>query len=183
MTGSGQMIQDFRQSLNNPNLIQLFDHWLGWRGNRIMPRWHDIVPEQIPRLLPNVWAWRIDERGDARLRLAGEQIAAMVRVTTRGKTLADLYPRAYAREIRDEFAAVLGGPACCHAIGALDYAGTHAGPGQRLCLPYGDEDCTNQGILGISYHPGVAQLYETATTFSRLTGTKRFLQLGGDARV
>ena len=174
------MIQDFRRSLNNPHLIELFDHWTQWRGTRLMPRWRDIVPEEIPRLLPNIWAWRIDRNGDARLRLAGEQIANMVRVTTRGKTLADLYPPAYAQEIREEFAAVLSGPACCHAVGALDYAGTDAGPGQRLCLPYGDEDGTNQGILGISYHPGVAQIYETAATFSRLTGRKRFLSLSAE---
>jgi len=168
---------EFRKSLNNPNLIQLFDHWIRWRGARLIPRWRDILPEEIPGLLPNVWAWRIDGNGDARLRLAGEQIARMVRVTTRGKTLDELYPKAYAQEIREEFATILGGPACCHAVGALDYAGVNAGPGQRLCLPYGDANGTNQGILGISYHPGVEQIYDTAATFSRLTGQKRFLLL------
>jgi hypothetical protein len=170
---------EFRNALSHEYLVQLFDRWLEWRGDRLMPAWPDIRPEEIAPMLPHVWAWRIDGEGQPRVRLAGENIASMVVVTTRGKSLQDLYPPAYAEEIRAEFAEVLNRPACCHAVGALDNAGTAIGQGQRLCLPYGTPD-GERGILGVSYHPMREQIYSSATTFSRLTGDKRFLPLAGD---
>jgi hypothetical protein len=171
-------LAEFRQRIADQRLLRFFDYWLRIRGDRLMPGWEDIRPEEIASLLPNVWAWQIDKDGQPRVRLVGEKIAQMFATVTKGKTLFDLYPPNYAGDILAEFKRITSEPACSHLIGKLEDADLPIGTGERLALPYGAGERLVTGIIGISYHQRTGPIYTSLATFSKLTGEMHFLSLG-----
>ncbi|HWK43544.1 MAG TPA: PAS domain-containing protein [Stellaceae bacterium] len=172
---------EFRGLLGHPRLIALFEYWSRIRVDRVMPEWRDIRPEEIAAILPYIWAWQLDSVGEPRVRLVGENIASMIRVSTKGKSLFELYPEDYATELRAEFRDILDGPAGCHTMGKFrteGVEGMEGSTGERLALPYGKADGSARGIIGVSYYPKMEMIYRSPTKFSRLSGPRHFLPLG-----
>jgi hypothetical protein len=178
----GDTPAEFRRRIVDERIVRFFDYWQQIRGQRLMPAWEHIRPEEIAPLLPNVWAWRIDPDGQPHLRLAGEGIAQSF-TATKGKTLFDLYPQDYAQRILAEFTRVVREPACSHVIGRLEEADMPVGSGERLALPYGAEERDTLGIIGISYHQRKGPIYTTRSSFSKLIGETQFLDLGTAERT
>lgn len=142
-------IDAFRAALCAPELIQLFDYWQALRGDRPMPRWSDIRPEQIAPVLPRIWAWRLVEGDALHLRLVGEKILEVMQRNVRGKAPEDLYPAAEAATIRARLLKVARLPACSYTIGDIFDGAEKVGTGERLALPYSDAGDA-RGIIGAS---------------------------------
>ena len=65
----------FRTQLGNPQQRQLYDYWRACAGDRALPARHDILPEDIAQLLPNVSLMEVDgEIESLKIRLAGTEI-------------------------------------------------------------------------------------------------------------
>jgi hypothetical protein len=141
---------EFRARLQAPEAVRLFDYWQALRGERPMPLWSDIRPEEIAPVLPRVWAWRLSGDGDLRLRLIGEKVLEVMQRNVRGKTPEDLYPSDEAASIRARLLMVAQRPTCSYTVGEIfDETGAHAGTGERLALPYADTN-GGLGIIGAS---------------------------------
>lgn len=139
----------FRAVLCTPELIQLFDYWQTLRGDRPMPNWSDIRPEQIAPVLPRIWAWRLGDGDALRLRLVGEKILEVMKRNVKGKTPEDLYPAAEAASIRARLLKVARLPTCSCTIGDIFDGAEKVGTGERLALPYA-EPGGGRGIIGAS---------------------------------
>jgi hypothetical protein len=50
-------LAEFRQRIVDQRLLRFFDYWLRIRGDRFMPAWGDIRPEEIAVSAP-LWRWR-----------------------------------------------------------------------------------------------------------------------------
>jgi hypothetical protein len=139
----------FRNKLQAPALTALFDYWQRVRGDRPMPHWSDIKPEEIAKVLPHIWAWRIDEDGSPRLRLVGEQIVEILSRNIRGSMPEDLYPAEEAAAIRARILKVATAPVGNFTIGGLFDGTVNVGLGERLALPYADGQ-GGRGAIGAS---------------------------------
>lgn len=139
----------FRAQLRAAPLIKLFDYWQLVRGCRLMPSWSDIRPEEMPSVLPQIWAWRLDDGGEPRIRLVGERILEVISRNVRQKTPEELYPAAQAAAIRARILKVAKTPTCSFTIGKVFDGKVEVGLGERLTLPYADAD-GRLGVIGAS---------------------------------
>lgn len=138
----------FRAQLRAAPLIKLFDYWQRIRGRRLMPSWSDIRPEEMPSVLPQIWAWRLD--GDEpRIRLVGERILEVISRNVRQKSPEELYPAPQAAAIRARILKVARTPTCSFTIGKVLDGKVEVGLGERLTLPYADAD-GRLGVIGAS---------------------------------
>ncbi|HLZ67700.1 MAG TPA: PAS domain-containing protein [Aliidongia sp.] len=143
-------VDEFRAKLRSAVLVQLFDYWQTIRGGRLMPPWSAIKPEEIAPVLPRIWVWRLDERGEPRIRLVGESILEVTSRNIRDSTPDDLYPPAEAADIRSRILKVTGMPTCSFTDGEVFDRATRVGSGERLALPYLD-DRGALGVIGASH--------------------------------
>ncbi len=70
-------MNEFRQNLIEPEIVDLYDYWVARRGARAMPSRKDVDPVQIPRHLPNLML--VDVLRDPlrfRYRLIGTRVVA-----------------------------------------------------------------------------------------------------------
>jgi len=70
-------MNEFRQRLIEPEIVDLFDYWCARRGARAMPSRKDVDPVQIPKHLPNLML--VDVLRDPlrfRYRLVGTRVVA-----------------------------------------------------------------------------------------------------------
>jgi hypothetical protein len=139
----------FRAQLRAAPLIQLFDYWQCIRGRRLMPSWSDIRPEEIASVLPQIWAWRLDDGDEPRIRLVGERILEVIRRNVRQKSAEDLYPAPQAAAIRARILKVAKTPTCSFTIGKVFDGKIEVGLGERLTLPYADTG-GRLGVIGAS---------------------------------
>jgi hypothetical protein len=139
----------FRAQLRAAPLIKLFDYWQTLRGDRAMPSWSDIRPEEIPTVLPQIWAWRLRGNDEPRIRLVGERILAFTSRNVREKSPEDLYPPAEAASIRARIVKVAKTPTCSFTLGQVFFDKASVGFGERLALPYSDSD-GGLGVIGAS---------------------------------
>jgi hypothetical protein len=178
MIGPGE----FRETLQAPVLLTFYDYWQRLRGERAMPTWSDLKPEEMPSVLPYIWAWRVIEAENIRLRLMGETIYQAMTRTVRDKTPEDLYPAATAAEIRGRLLRVVRTPAGSGTIGRVLYDGEEIGTGERLALPYSDGR-GGIGVIGVSIlHPATDPVTGeprpiNPKAFFVLVGTETWLRL------
>ena len=170
-------VAEFRALILDRRLQVMFDYWQAIRLDRVMPDWADIRAEEIAPALPFAWAWRVDENGDLRLRLAGESIVEVLEFNIRGKTPFDLYSPEAARQIETRFRNVIDRPACSFSIGPVQHDGKSIGLGQRLVLPYSDRKTGKGGVLGASTLERHDRGSDGGSTLYELTGEEFFLAL------
>ena len=166
---------EFREKLGTPVLLRLFDYWQSVRGERPMPNWSDIKPEEIAIVLPHIWAWRVTGPEEVRLRLVGESIYQAMSRDLRGKTPEDLYPLPAGAEIRERLLKVAYLPAGNFTSGDVFHGPEKIGVGARLALPYAD----GRGGLGIIGASTLAPLEDPETKQPRLINPKAFFVLVG----
>jgi hypothetical protein len=167
---------EFRKQLGSPVLLKLFDYWQGVRGDRLMPKWSDIKPEEIAIVLPHIWAWRITGDDDIRLRLMGETVYQALSRDVRGKTPEDLYPMPASAEIRTRLLQVGRLPTCSFTSGDLLHGSEKIGTGRRLALPYSDGE-RGIGIIGAST---IVPQEDPKTGLPRPINPKAFFVLVGE---
>lgn len=168
---------EFRALITDPRLQLLFDYWHRIKQDRSMPDWADLRPEEIAPVLPVIWAWRFDENGDFRLRLAGELIAEVLEVNIRGKTPFDLYTKAAAQGIDERFRKVITDPTCSFSAGPVNRDSRAVGFGQRLVLPYEDRKAGRRGVIGASTLEKYDRANPANSTLYELVGNEYFLPL------
>ena len=84
-------MDDFRQQVTNPALLEVYDYWASLRGTRRMPARKDFDPLQIPQRLPNLML--IDVIHDPvrfRYRLIGTRVVAASAEDRTGKYFDDV---------------------------------------------------------------------------------------------
>jgi PAS domain len=87
----GQDGKAFRAQLVVPEQRQLYDYWLAKAGQARMPRRSDIVPGDIPRMLPGISLVEVRESiCQSKLRLAGTRLREIYDREVTGLTLDDL---------------------------------------------------------------------------------------------
>jgi hypothetical protein len=170
-------VAEFRTLILDKRLQMLFDYWHRIRLDRVMPDWADIRPEEVAPVLPFTWAWRLDEGGDLRLRLAGESIVEVLEFNIRGKTPFDLYSPQAALQIDARFRKVITAPTCSFTIGPVQHDGKAIGLGQRLVLPYGDPKPGKSGVIGASTLEKHDRGADGGSTLYELVGEEYFLSL------
>jgi len=166
---------EFRDQLQAPALLKLFDYWQSVRGPRPMPNWSDIRPEEMAIVLPHVWVWRVTEAGDVQLRLVGESIYQALSRDLRGKTPEDLYPAPAGGEIRARVLKVARMPAGNATVGDVFHDCEKIGTGERLSLPYAD----GRGGLGVIGASTLKPVPDPTTGQARLINPKAFFTLIG----
>jgi len=172
---------EFRAKLRSAVLIQLFDYWQTIRGSRQMPKWSDIKPEEIGPVLPQIWAWRLDEYGEPRIRLVGEKILEVISRNIRGSTPNDLYPPPEAMNIRKRIEKVTSVPTCSFTEGEVFHLAAMIGTGERLALPYSDGN-GRMGVIGASHVTLASDAVGKPFRFNpkalyRLVGNECFMRL------
>jgi hypothetical protein len=171
-------VAGFRSLILDPKLALLFDYWQRLRGERQMPDWAEIRPEEFAAALPHSWVWQTDEQGEFKLRIIGEAVMQMMELNLRGKGPYDLYPPDQARALTERLARIMAEPCCNFAIGNVYSGGELVGTGQRLGLPYFDRRAGRRGVIGGAVmDKRVRGNVEDTTSIYSLTAKEHYLPL------
>ena len=76
-----------------PVLQDVFAYWLRLRGDRLMPRFADIDPVEIPKALSRLYILDVLPGGDFIYRLAGEDVSDRYGPSLKGKRISEIYPK------------------------------------------------------------------------------------------
>ncbi|HMM13687.1 MAG TPA: PAS domain-containing protein [Parvibaculum sp.] len=80
----------YHDAPEHPRVAELVDYWNAKRGTRPMPDRADIVPGEIPRLLPNIVICEVLRGGeDFRMRIFGTKLVELTGEERTGKSLSD----------------------------------------------------------------------------------------------
>lgn len=143
----------------HPGLIALLDYWNGKRGGRTYPTRAEMVPFEIPQLLPYVMLMdACENEAEARFRLAGESVNRFYGFNVRGLTWGEIRSRILAdggtpsvgsvnRQYRRVAAGGVGayrqGVSIRHSTSHLYYA--------RILLPLSDDGIHVDAMIGASF--------------------------------
>ena len=89
---------------------------------------------------------------DFRLRLAGEEIRAVLPNARRGATLAEVIPVNVVDQVRDRYRRIVTEPAVFHGIGRVFFTIGNPGFGERLVVPLADETGRATQIFGATFY-------------------------------
>jgi hypothetical protein len=151
---SSMLLAEFKPLITDKRLRLLFDHWLAARAGKRLPAWSDIDPTAIAPVLPVIWSWRLDEEGQLRGRLAGEDIISVFGTGIRGKLLSEFFQLGFPARADARYRRIMSEPSCCHMQGAIFRVNGRSGHGERIVLPLGADGEHGDGVLGATaYHP------------------------------
>lgn len=71
----------------------LLDAWLAWRGDRLLPRYSDLDPASIRKILPYVTVFEIRARDVAVIRLTGSGLRDIVGFDATGREVVEMMPK------------------------------------------------------------------------------------------
>ncbi|MCW0235578.1 MAG: PAS domain-containing protein [Ferrovibrio sp.] len=139
--------------VKDPRLVQLLAYYLDQRQGRRVPRRNSISPLDFPTLLGNVFLYEYDAgNDDLCIRLAGEDIRAMLLTTKQGAKLSEVFPADVVPIMRERYSRVLADCAVMHNIGRVFHHMGGTGTGERLVLPLLDESDRPRFLLGATVY-------------------------------
>ncbi len=156
------LFDTFRPLIEDRRLLMVFDHWCATRGSKRLPAWSDIDPLAIAPALPIIWSWRLDEAGQLRGRLAGEEIITVFGSGIKGKLISEFLPPEITGLADERYRRVISGPACWHTIGTIFRCNGRPGSGERVALPLATDGEHGDGVLG-------ATVYHARASFAKFT--------------
>jgi hypothetical protein len=143
----------FLATLRTQALIEVAEHWNAARGGRTMPAWRDIVPDEIRRHLPIVWAWRHDPgQGGLVGRLAGQAVIDVIGRQIRGRRIEECFAPESLPVIRERFDRVVEGPLLMRSAGPVYVTSGRHGAGERISMPLSDDGSRCDGIFGATVY-------------------------------
>ena len=146
-------LSDLVARLKDPRLEEFVACWDAARGTAPVPRWRDIDPTCMKRVLANIWAWQYEAETDTWTgKLAGEEIIFVLGRGFRGAKAheyfegrqRDLILARHRRIIQDNVAMVNTGRVFWHA-------GSFA-IGQRVALPVATRSEAADTVLGVTFY-------------------------------
>lgn len=146
-------LSDLVARLRDPRLAEFVACWDQARGDRSVPRWRDIDPAQMKRVLANIWAWQYERDTDTWIgKLAGEEIIFVLGRGFRGAKAheyfagrqSDLLIARHNRIIQGNIGLVNTGRVFWHA-------GSFA-IGQRVVLPVATQGEAADTVLGVTFY-------------------------------
>ena len=146
-------LSDLRSRLKDPRLDEFISCWDEARGDAEVPRWKDIDPTRMKRVLANIWAWQYDfDTGTWTGKLAGEEILFVLGRGFRGAKAheyfqgrqRDLILARHLRIIQDRVGMVNSGRVFWHA-------GSFA-IGERVALPVATKSEIADTVLGVTFY-------------------------------
>src|SRR6185369_13159245 len=110
----------FLAQIVSPGLRQVAEHLHEARGNRLMPAWSAIDPSKIVRILPDIWAYSVDQTtGTFRAKLAGNNIVSRYAGHHAGKSIDELFSSPEREVIRTRFMRIATGPCFIRDYGPI----------------------------------------------------------------
>lgn len=98
----------FFESMNEPEMRELFRFWLQRRYGGITPQWYSITPADIcPKLLPSLFLYRREPDGRFRCKLIGTELCRVFGANETGRYLDAMLPPQVARHRTGLFQNVL----------------------------------------------------------------------------
>ena len=161
-------LSELRSRLKDPRLEEFVSCWEQARGDSEVPRWRDMDPTSMKRVLANIWAWQYEtDNGTWTGKLAGEEILLVLGRGMRGAKAheyfqgrqRDLILARHLRIIQDRVAMVNTGRVFWHA-------GSFA-VGERVVLPVATRSETADTVVGVTFYrfgspvTGQVQAYAT----------------------
>ena len=146
-------LSDLIARLEDPRLEEFVACWEAARGGATVPRWRDLDPTRMKRVLANIWAWQYEaENGTWTGKLAGEEIMFVLGRGFRGAKAhenfegrqRDLILARHHRIIQDNVAMVNTGRVFWHA-------GSFA-IGQRVALPVATGRAVADTVVGVTFY-------------------------------
>ncbi len=110
-------------------------------------------PTELKSLLARAFYYDyLPAEDDFRLRLAGEEIRAVLPNARRGALLGEVIPANVLEQVRDRYRRIVQEPAVFHGIGRVFFTIGNPGLGERLVVPLADETGTATQIFGATFY-------------------------------
>lgn len=140
--------------LRDARLIQFLEYWRSLRGDLALPRYRDVDPIAIPKLLSHVWCWSYDREQDTfRGRLAGEAVMQVYGTRDmRGLALNELVEQPLAGQLHARYRRVVTTPMALHFQGSAVLDEGETIRAERLALPLCDRTTDSRVIIGLSLY-------------------------------
>lgn len=142
-------LSEFLRPADPPVLQDVFAYWLGLRGTRLMPRFSDIDPVEIPGALSRLYILDVLPGGDFIYRLAGEDVSERYGASLKGKRISEIYPNGDTEAIISRWQMVATEGVCCFTKTVHATARNKQIAACRLLLPLGEPDLPAQHVLGV----------------------------------
>jgi len=152
-TISGDFLE-FESGIVSPALRAIVQYWQKIRGDRLMPGWSDLSPNQLGPHLKLLWFFNFDRHaGEFTARLGSNRAMVGFRQSFRGTPLRDLHPPHIFELCQAHMIKVVSDPAAYRCSGKLFKAGSQIVEGERIMLPLGSDYSHGDGVLGATDFP------------------------------
>ena len=150
-------------------------------GGRMISR-QALDPMLLKTVLPRVFYYDYDvATDDFRLRLAGEEIRAVLPSAKRGALVGDILPAKDAERIRGYYRRVVKEKLLLHSRGRVVFKSGEEGMGERIVVPVGDAQGRPAQIFGASFYEVEGKSRAARHEFSFELVEVSFIPLGDDA--
>lgn len=140
-------------AFHDDRLFRFLDAWLGFRGDRAMPRRRDIDPAAFPDLLAKSYLYERYDRDATGYRyrcvLAGEDIHQAWNGTIMGRDVAEMFDAKDLPKVDARWSFILDRPAALHGYQHEPEVTTSA---ERLLLPVTDDDDNPCFVFGATIY-------------------------------
>jgi hypothetical protein len=135
--------------VEDARLRRFLSHYLALRNGRRVPYRNQISPLDFPDLLGIVFLYEFDAASqDFYIRLAGEQIAQMLRTARAGAKLSEVFPADVFPIVLERYRRICLTPCVMHNIGRVFRYLGGTGTGERIAMPLLGEDGEPGYFLG-----------------------------------
>jgi PAS domain len=147
------LLPDAFERVQHPELRRFMQWYLATRGKQQMVAAKKLDPLDLKPLLACAFYYDyLPANDDFRLRLAGEEIRAVLPNARRGATLAEVIPANVVEQVRDRYRRIVTEPAVFHGIGRVFFTIGNPGYGERLVVPLADEAGRATQIFGATFY-------------------------------
>jgi PAS domain len=141
------------ERVQHPELRRFMQWYLAMRGDQTMVAAKKLDPTELKPLLARAFYYDyLPATDDFRLRLAGEEIRAVLPNARRGAHLAEVIPGNVLEQVRDRYRRIVTEPAVFHGIGRVFFTIGNPGLGERLVVPLADEGGVAMQIFGATFY-------------------------------
>lgn len=127
-------------SIQSPQLRQIYEYWLGRAGSDTPPARGDVDPLDLPRLLPQVFLVEVGKDGRFRYKVVGTRIVEWSSGDATGKYLEDVEILYDIAGIRRDFQSVVDARAPRYDLRDAPWADRDFMRYHRLLAPLADAD-------------------------------------------
>lgn len=150
--GGGALARPF-EMIRHPELRRMMRWYLASRGEQKLVAAQRLDPTELKGVLARAFYYDYERASDDfRLRLAGEEIRALLPNARRDATLAEVIPANVLEVVRDRYRRIVIERSVFHGIGRVFFTIGNPGLGERLVLPLADDSGAVTQIFGATFY-------------------------------